>query len=324
MGNPSAKVSVIITTYNRPHYVVEAVKSVLTQTYSNLEIIVVDDGSTEETAKALEVFGSKIRYFYQANQGVSAARNFGIEQTTGEYVAFLDDDDLWLAQKLERQMTVLEDNPTLGFVCSEAYTIDTNGNRNGYWYKGKSKKETFDALLEENFVLLLTVVARRNLLLSVNGFDKQLSTSADYDLWLRLAQRTSFLYIAEPLAKYRLHSVCMSSNFSTRFKDHLVILNKKEVTGHLSWLNKRKRFAKAYYQFAQYFEKKNQHKQAGKAYLNAIIRWPFIGQEYWPAETKNMRFSIFYRILKVYWLVIENYMKSLRINRSTLQPIPNA
>ena len=98
------KVSVIIPTYNRAHYICETIDSILAQTYRDYEIIVVDDGSADNTRKVLQKYDGKVRYFYQKNRGPSAARNFGISQSQGEYIAFLDDDDLWTENKLELQI----------------------------------------------------------------------------------------------------------------------------------------------------------------------------------------------------------------------------
>ena len=111
-------VSVIIPTYNRAHYVVEAVESVLAQTHKNIEIIVVDDGSTDGAEEILDPYKDRIRYFYQENQGVSAARNLGIRNANGQYLAFLDSDDLWLPDKTELQLNFLKENDNYGFVFS--------------------------------------------------------------------------------------------------------------------------------------------------------------------------------------------------------------
>ena len=118
-----SKVSVAIPTYNRAHYICETIDSVLVQTYKDYEIIVVDDGSTDNTREILKRYGGKIKYFYQANQGQASAWNYAVSQSSGEYIAFLDDDDLWFPEKLERQVEVLDKNPDLGFVCSESYVF---------------------------------------------------------------------------------------------------------------------------------------------------------------------------------------------------------
>ena len=112
-------VSVIIPTYNNAKYLPHTIQTVLNQTYQPLEVIVVDDGSTDDTVEALNPFRDKIFYFYKDNAGVSRARNFGISQARGRYIAFLDADDLWHRDKLKQQVEVLDNNPNCGLVCTD-------------------------------------------------------------------------------------------------------------------------------------------------------------------------------------------------------------
>lgn len=114
----SIKVSVIIPTYNRAEFISDAIESVLNQTFEDYEIIIVDDGSTDNTKQIVQSYTSKVKYYYQEQSGVSSARNYGIKAATGEYIAFLDSDDQFLPQKLEKQVEVLENNPRIGIVYS--------------------------------------------------------------------------------------------------------------------------------------------------------------------------------------------------------------
>jgi len=120
-------VSVVIPTYNSADFLIQALNSVLNQTYSNYEIIVVDDGSSDNTSQAIEPWRSQIRYIYQDNQGVAAARNRGIDAATGDFIAFLDADDLFLPQKLQQQVAVFEAQPDLGMVISGWQVTDAEG-----------------------------------------------------------------------------------------------------------------------------------------------------------------------------------------------------
>ena len=122
----SSLVSVIIPTYNRPEYICEAIESVLTQTYKNYEIIVINDGSIADIKKVLDSYMSKIKYIYQENKGITATRNIGIKNSKGKYLAFLDDDDLFELRKLEIQVPILENNPKIGFAYSDYYVLETN------------------------------------------------------------------------------------------------------------------------------------------------------------------------------------------------------
>ena len=125
MTNPL--VSVIIPTYNRAQYICEAVDSVLAQTYRNIEVIVVDDGSTDNTEEILRQYDSKIKYVFQNNAGPSAARNNGIKQARGDLLAFLDSDDIWLPEKLERQVQLMKQSRNTGLVSCGSYIINASG-----------------------------------------------------------------------------------------------------------------------------------------------------------------------------------------------------
>src|SRR4030042_587586 len=118
------KVSVIITTYNRVHFVCEAIDSVLNQTFKDFEIIVVDDGSTDNTKEALKRYSKNIFYIYQSNKGRSQARNTGLKVAKGDYIAFLDDDDIWVPHKLEKQVAFMDSNPNIGLVHTITEVID--------------------------------------------------------------------------------------------------------------------------------------------------------------------------------------------------------
>src|ERR1051326_205992 len=119
------QVSVIIPTYNSAHYLADAVESVLSQTFQDIEVLIIDDGSTDETETVIQRYGSLVRCFRQRNSGVAVARNRGIEESRGEYVAFLDADDTWLPHKLERQLAALDECSDYG-ACYSAFTVVTS------------------------------------------------------------------------------------------------------------------------------------------------------------------------------------------------------
>lgn len=297
------KVSVIIPTYNRSKYLCEAIDSVLAQTYKDFEIIVIDDGSTDDTRNVLnERYDGRIQYLYQANQGYSVAANKGIEASVGEYIAILGDDDLWLPEKLERQVRQFDDHPEFGFVGSESLVINGQGLATDHYKRGQGNVDTFESLYEMPFIPALTVVIRRRCLDEVGYFDPQLPNAQDYDLWLRLAKRYRFCYMDMPLAKYRLHGSNLSRNIDQRIKDHVMVVNKPEIAGDFSFMKRRIRTAKVYYQFAGYYVAAKQFYKAGICYLKSVLCFPLTGYYYWPRETRNTRFSLPYRILKIYFL----------------------
>ena len=309
------KVSVIIPTFNRARYIREAIDSVLSQAYQSYEIVVIDDGSTDSTREVLAPYGNKIKYFYQENKGLSNARNHGIRESCGEYIALLDSDDLWLPEKLEKQVALLDENPEAAFVCSDTYVIDTLGEVIKVWKKGRHHQETFESLYESNYVYVSTTLIRRQCLDTVGYFDEGLSFSEDYDLWLRLSGRYTFKHMPACLAKYRVHENNMSKNFDTRVYAHRIIAHKPEIARRIGFVRKNRARAKDYYLCASlHYAASNFHK-AGINYLKSALYFPFIGYYYYPKETENFRFSLPYRLLKPYLSVVECLLKVKRLKR---------
>lgn len=202
------RVSVLIPAYNAAGSIRRAVDSVLAQTYSDLEVIVVDDGSTDSTRDVLANYGDRICYIYQENQERSAARNNGIRNARGEYIAFLDSDDYWLPTKLERQMALFDEHPETGLVYSLAYSIDANGRRlaisGAVPERAVDPLKTYCRLLLGNFIPGITPVIKRACCTSVGWFDVMLSQSEDWDYWLRVAQEHPVQAVAEPLACFEV------------------------------------------------------------------------------------------------------------------------
>ena len=203
-------VSVIIPTHNRADLIGETLASVCAQTFPDFEVIVADDGSTDNTKEVVTSFGdSRIRYFWQPQSGGLPARvrNRAISLSRGRYIAFLDSDDLWLPNKLEIQVPYMESHPEVGFVFTNSEGFS---GRNEKWRLvkcGLNRKQTLEDLLGENFIPMLTVVVRRNCLDTV-GFlceDPEVNAIEDYELWLRLATRFPFHYIPALTARYRVH-----------------------------------------------------------------------------------------------------------------------
>jgi glycosyltransferase involved in cell wall biosynthesis len=208
-------VSVVITSYNYARFIGQAIQSVLDQTYRDLQIIVVDDGSTDETRAVLDRFGSAITCIYQQNQGKSAALNQGLALAQGQYVAFLDSDDYWLPDAVAARVAAFEAEPTIGVVYGRARVIDEKGQFQPYTlgapepYPG----QTFKSLLCGVFVYFLTLMVRRDCLQAVGGrFDPDFGTTNDWELYLRLSRVCRFHYLNRPLACYRVHSSNWSSN----------------------------------------------------------------------------------------------------------------
>jgi glycosyltransferase involved in cell wall biosynthesis len=204
-------VSVIIPTYQRAHWVGEAIQSVLAQRYTDYEILVVNDGGTDHTREVLEQFGRQIVVMHQHHQGVSAARNAGIHAARGQYIAFLDDDDLWHPDKLEKQLALLENDPDVGLVYADMLVFDERGTMPGTYFErlpppGQASGWHF----LYNWIPTSTVVMRRACFDAVGLFDETLMACEDYDLWLRFREGHWQVHqMPEPLARYRLSATNM-------------------------------------------------------------------------------------------------------------------
>jgi glycosyltransferase involved in cell wall biosynthesis len=217
-------VSVVIPTYNYGHYIGETVESALGQTYSPIEIIVVDDGSTDDTQERLTVYGDRVRYIHQQNRGLSAARNTGIQTAQGEFVALLDSDDLWLPDKVKRQVTVAIQQPDIGLVATERFAIDETGRRLDY-VTGRCSREGFceltaRELLEFPAFSPSSVLARRDCLLTVGGFNESLTAVEDMEMWVRVAARFRVVRLNATLTAQRFHSRSMSHQADSMFRNH--------------------------------------------------------------------------------------------------------
>lgn len=201
-------VSVIIPAFNAGEFVREAIESVLAQTFRDFEIVTVDDGSTDQTPRILQSYGSSIRRLSQKNRGPASARNHGILASTGRYIAFLDADDLWIPTKLEKQIEAIERNPNWVAVHTDSTDIDSGVASSESRLKRLGTGgdgAVFGELLTENFVHTSSVLVRRTALADSGLFDSSLFGSEDIDLWLRLALLGEFGCIHEVLAYYRRH-----------------------------------------------------------------------------------------------------------------------
>jgi len=193
------QVSVIIPTYNRDWILKETIDSILAQDYKDFELIVVDDGSTDNTSEVLASYENDVRIFFQENKGVSAARNRGIAESSGQFIAFLDSDDLWLPQKLSEQVEFFNQMPD-ALICQTEEVWIRNGRRVNP--KKRHKKPSgmiFEPSLELCLVSPSAVMIRRSLFDRVGRFDETLPACEDYDLWLRISCRFPVHLIDTPL-----------------------------------------------------------------------------------------------------------------------------
>lgn len=223
----SFSISVVIPTFNRLIYLERAIKSVLNQTISVNEIIIVDDGSDDGTSEFIHSNYPNLKYIFQSNSGVSAARNTGIKAASSNWIAFLDSDDAWVTNKIQKQITELELNPEMNFCHSNEIWI-----RNGREIKQKNTHKKFggfifDKCLDKCRISPSTVICRKSLLIKLNGFDEDLSICEDYDLWLRITSDNPVIYIEKPLIiKYGGHQDQLSRNSEGIESYHIKSLEK--------------------------------------------------------------------------------------------------
>lgn len=212
------RVSVIIPTYNCGAYLGRAIDSVCAQTYTDCEILVVDDGSTDDTKDVVLPYGQRVTYLYQQNQGVSAARNHAIAKASGELLAYLDADDMWYPEKLERQVAFLDAHQECGMVHSEMSVINEQDEiLHGRFYEETKRSVPqgycLQQLLTRCHIQPLTVVERRSTFDRVGGFDERLLVAEDYLHWIMIAAEGQALgYLAEPLGKYRWRAGSLIGN----------------------------------------------------------------------------------------------------------------
>jgi glycosyltransferase involved in cell wall biosynthesis len=221
-------VSAVIPVYNGARFVAEAVRSVLEQTYEPIECIVVDDGSTDDTAEIVRGLGGGVRLVQTPNGGVARARNRGVEHARGELLAFLDADDLWRPDKIERQVELLLERPEVGFVYTDLEEIDGAGRPRRYRRAPEPESALRNTVLMEGDVMNVTTsgLIRRTVFAAAGGFDERLSTSADSDLGCRIASSFPIARIPEPLACYRIHANQMHDDLGALEHD-MAILHRK-------------------------------------------------------------------------------------------------
>jgi glycosyltransferase involved in cell wall biosynthesis len=215
--------SVVIATYNYGHFLGEAITSVLNGTFTDFEIIVVDDGSSDGTAEVVLPFLSdrRLRYYRTRHRGLSAARNVGIRFAQAPLVAFLDADDLWLPEKLARQLALFRRDPGLGVVYARRLLIDESGAAIDFQEPLLYRGHVVQQIFRRNFVCFSSTVVRAAVFRKVGLFDEELALAMDYDLWLRTAREFRFDYVDEPLVKYRTGH----ANLSQRIEERLAMVD---------------------------------------------------------------------------------------------------
>ena len=218
----------VIATYNMAEYLPLAIRSALAQTYEPIEVIVIDDGSTDGTSEAVRPFLSDARFSYQKhkNGGQAVAKNRGIRGSKGQYVAFLDADDVWVPEKLELQMPLFSQSEAVGVVYSALTYIDEAGRELGRPVHKLYRGRVSGPMLVFNFIGFPTSVVRRECFERLGRFDENLRMGIDYDLWLRFSTQYEFDYVEQPLVRYRQWPGQMSINWNSRYLTGIAIMKR--------------------------------------------------------------------------------------------------
>jgi glycosyltransferase involved in cell wall biosynthesis len=270
-------VSVVIPTYNRARLLPKAVGSVLSQTYTEFEVIVVDDASTDNTEEAInDIADERIRYIrHEENRGGSAARNTGIKAARGEYIAFQDSDDEWLPGKLEKQMTVFSDTPPEVGVVYTGFWRVSNGERIYIPGDDVKRKEGYilKELLRGNFVTTPAIVVRKNCFEKVGLFDELLPRFQDWELTIRLARDFQFRIINEPLVVNTWQKDSLSMDQSALVKSLRLIIEKHRS---LYERESRRLLASKYYSLGDMLCREGDVRSARDYMLRSLKTHPFV------------------------------------------------
>lgn len=268
------KVSVIIPTHNRAKILHLAVKSVLHQTFQDFEIIIVDDASQDNTEEVIRGFrDNRIKYFRREMSGGDAvARNLGIVNSEGEYIAFLDDDDEWFPKKLQRQVTLIESSqPVVGGVYTGRVNIDGTNGKILSIRLGDKKGNLFNELLGGFRFSTSSVMVRKECFHQIGLFDENIPYNSDFDMWVRISKNFQFECIEEPLTKYYIHATKLSTNFDLVIKGQKMVVEKYK---HWYKLNP-KSYSRKYLEIG-ILSCLNGHSRMGrKAFLKSIAPSPF-------------------------------------------------
>lgn len=216
-------VSVITPTYNRESFLPIAVKSVLSQSFLNWELLIIDDGSTDNTRKIVRDYelDSRIRYFYQENSGQAAARNVGLGHANGEYICFLDSDNAWVRDKLKIQIALFAEIANIDVVYGDIEIIDRDGKVLSRKNMARFSGHITEHLLQDNCVSFNTAMTKASTLKLIGGMDEAVGVGDDYDLWLRISVSAKFLYVPEIFVQYRVMDDQISSNKEARFDSNM-------------------------------------------------------------------------------------------------------
>ncbi len=302
LTDTSPTVSIIIATFNREKLLKEAIESVLVQTFSDYELLIIDDGSSDNTRDMIQSFDNpKIKYIYQKNKGRSVARNVGLNLAKGKYITFLDSDDLYLPNKLMMQVKHLDAHPHIGMIYTSAYCMDEDGNKLAHHYRATVSGSIYKkvAFFMPVTITLPTVMVRQKIIRQVGGFDEKMYRFEDTDMWRRLSKITNIHAIDEFSCKLRTHqdNQLLSQNPLEIIKALHYYANKiLDEDKEIHWITKYRGIGILYHHYAIAFFRVPEWHQYGKELLQYAYR-------YWPlCKLSGLR----YRLKDIYKKLISN------------------
>ncbi len=268
-------VSVVIPTYNRKDIISRAINSVLNQTYENYEIIIIDDGSTDGTIEYIKNhFNSKIKCISQKNKGASAARNRGISEANGKYIAFLDSDDEWVESKLKDQFAFLDKNPEIALLCGRTYRSDNVKRVNSSLSKS-IVGNLFNTLFMHSFVSTPTVIAKKEVLDAVGGFDTSYKSAEDFDLWLKITKNYKCAFLPDLVAIVNRGKDNLSTDKITLHLHALTILENHYDKNRIPRNVYKKAMSDTYIALGRNYLKSGQISKAKKSFIKSFRIFPF-------------------------------------------------
>ncbi len=281
-ADKAPKVTVVIPAYNAIGYIAETMETLLAQTYQDFEVVVVNDGSTDDTPQWVSKLSQKepkVRLISQANKGLPGARNTGIKESRGEYIAILDADDLWESTKLQKQVDSLDSNPEAGLCYTWTALADDQGKATGRVVASHAEGNVWEQLTEMNIVCCgSTPMIRRHCFETVGFFSEDLRFSEDWDMWLRIAAQYSFVVVKEPLIRYRQHLNNMSKKCPEMLETSRVLIERNFASAPTEYLHLRNRSYGCIYLYLAWKAIENQNYQQARDFRDqAIAHRPQLG-----------------------------------------------
>lgn len=297
------RVSIIIPAYNYAHFLPQAIDSALRQSFSDYEVIVVDDGSTDDTPAVAARYAGRIRYHPQANRGLSGARNAGAQMSVGELLAFLDADDTWDKDKLARQVAVFDQNPQAGLVSHLMRLIDREGQVMPGQKPQQAPGQNLAAAIECGTAPPSTFVVRKKVFEAIGGFDESLVAMEDLDFCLRLLRQHALVHVPEVLGSYRIHGPSLSGRPEKIYPCYIRIYGKLFGDGQAPAVRTvvRRKLSRYGYLWAVH-QLKNNAVTEGRAHLRrALAVCPWLG---WSLEAASPWWVSLRNVIKPYLFLL--------------------